>query len=464
MVSKNVTPDTPDDLRDFLDDKDKRSKAFETPETAQEFIEKYRAAANARDPDIDGQMNDQQKAALQEFLEANGYKRAEQRSGRVPADGDAVSGHKGAKAIYDHLGMDRKALTQIAASGHGAGVGHAEQFDDAGDFAIAVIKKLWQRGEPDARLKDLSEAVAGDGGVLVPEEFRAELLMIALETSVVRPRARVIPMGSASLRYPAIRDTTHATNVFGGVSGTWIAEAGSLSSATNQPRFSSVRLVANKLTGYSVVSQELIADSAIAMEGIIQSLYPEAIAYFEDDAFINGTGAGQPLGIINADGLISVAKESGQAATTIVWENILNMYSRMLPTSMGRAVWIAHADTFPQLATMALQVGTGGNGVWLANGVAGPPVTILGRPVIFTEKCQTVGTAGDIFFVDLAQYLIGDRQAMTMALSEHVNFTTDELTYRFTERVDGRPWVTSALTPRNGSTTVSPYLNLATRA
>ena len=113
---------------------------------------------------------------------------------------------------------------------------------------------------------------------------------------------------------------------------------------------------------------------------------------------------------------------------------------------------------------MSLNVGTGGSAIWLNNGVKGPPATILGRPVIFTEKAQTIGTAGDIYFADLSFYLIGDRQALTMAASPHANFTTDEMTWRFTQRVDGRPWIQSALTPRNGSNTVSPFVNLATRS
>ena len=84
--------------------------------------------------------------------------------------------------------------------------------------------------------------------------------------------------------------------------------------------------------------------------------------------------------------------------------------------------------------------------------------------MIITEKAQSLGTAGDIYFVDFGQYLIGDRQAITMARSEHVNFTTDELAWRFVERVDGRAWLQSALTPRNGTNTVSPFVNLATRS
>ena len=193
-------------------------------------------------------------------------------------------------------------------------------------------------------------------------------------------------------------------------------------------------------------------------------LFGQAIAYFEDVAFINGTGAGQPQGILNSDCLISVTKETGQAATTIVKENLDKMYSRMLPSSLGNSVWLAHNDTFPQLASLSQAVGTGGGPVWVSNVAGGPPNSIYGRPIIFTEKAQTLGTVGDIMLVDLSYYLIGDRQALTTSASPHVRFTTQETVFLFSERLDGRMWLDSALTPRNGSNTVSPAVALATRS
>jgi HK97 family phage major capsid protein len=465
MAPKLAIPTNPDDLREFVQDPARIQAAFKDPEAAVDFMEQYRKAANAEDPELDEQAEQAKAKSFIDILEKAGFVKQDARTTRLPmAETSTPANHRGQKAMYNHLGASRKSLIQIAATGRGPGVGHTGWEDsEFSDFLEAAITLLAGKGG-DVRLKDMSELIPGDGGVLVPEEFRAELMMLALEEAVIRSRARVIPMGSSSLRYPTIRDTSHATNVFGGMSGTWVAEGGSVSSATNQPSFSSVRLVANKLTAYSVASNELLSDSAISLEALILSLYPQAVAYFEDDAFINGTGVGQPLGIINAAALVSIAKETGQAATTLVWENLLNMYARMLPSSIGRAVWIAHNDVFPQLAVLALSVGTGGGPVWMGNGVGSPPITILGRPVIFTEKAQTLGTAGDIFFVDLSHYLIGDRQALTMNRSEHVLFTTDEIVWRFIQRLDGRPWLTSALTPRNGSNTVSPYLNLATRA
>jgi len=122
-----------------------------------------------------------------------------------------------------------------------------------------------------------------------------------------------------------------------------------------------------------------------------------------------------------------------------VWENIVKMFARMLPSSLGRAVWVASIDTFPELATMALSVGTGGSAIWLNNGAQGPPMTILGRPVMFTEKATgLLGAQGDISFVDFGFYLIGDRQVMSAMSSPHFKFQNDQTAYRIIERVDGR--------------------------
>ena len=470
---KLAVPNSPDALQEFLTDPKNLGKIGTSPEEMGQFIENYRQEVNKSDPRLQEQLTDLQKAGFKKFMEDNGYEKKPVIR-RLPGDDGGEPPAQGAgwnHPMYKGLNLTRQEARQVAANGRGLGTDQVGKFANAGDFLRKIGSTvnnfpggLDRLGNlPEARLKDMSSVISGDGGFLVPEEFRAELLKLALEQAIIRPRARIVPMTRQTLRYPAIRETSHASTVYGNVNASWIAEAASVSTVT-QPTFAQIRLDAKKLTGYTVASNELLEDSAIALEALIMSIFPEVLAYMEDDAFMVGTGAGQPLGILNADALVSVAKETGQAATTIVWENIIKMFSRMLPQSLGRGIWIAHQDTFPQLMTMSLSVGTGGAPVMLTNGAGGPPATMLGRPVILTEKCRSLGTAGDIFFVDLGYYLIGDRQALTIAASPHVNFTTDEMTWRFIQRVDGRPWITSALTPRNGSNTVSPYVALATRA
>jgi len=304
--------------------------------------------------------------------------------------------------------------------------------------------------------------VPSDGGFLIPEYLRSELLQVALEKSLIRPLARVIPMETLTVPFPTIDTTSNASSVFGGVIAYWTEESGALTD-TNA-KFGRVKLEAKKLTAYSEVPNELFTDSVISLESFIGQVFPQAISWFEDVAFFSGTGAGEPLGFLNADAAVPVTKDAGQTANTITWPNIVNMYSRMLPSSLGSAVWIAHIDTMPQLAQMALNVGTGGSAIWFTNGAEKYPMTILGRPVYFCEKAASVGSAGDINFVDLSYYLIGDRQTLMADTSPHYKFANDQTAMRFITRVDGRPWIQSAITPQTGSNTLSPFVKIAARA
>ena len=111
--------------------------------------------------------------------------------------------------------------------------------------------------------RNLGENFGDTGGFLVPEEFRPDLMQIPIEQSVIRPRAFTMPMASNTLRIPSIRDTSHASNLFGGVSASWGSEGEDVSSASNQPAFGQVVLDAKKLTGYSVISNELVQDLSL---------------------------------------------------------------------------------------------------------------------------------------------------------------------------------------------------------
>ena len=453
-----ATPARPEEVAEALTDKDKLAALMGADgklDTAklQEFVASY-TAETYRSDSMKAQLRAAVADGMKEFAAAAREGGAEPRLGHM-ADAKPQT--------YASLGLNREQRRQVAATGRGPGVALAGHWASLAEFMSAISPQSIARNGVPKILNDMSEAVSGDGGFLVPEEFRAELMVLALESALVRPRARVIPMSTTTVRLPSIRDASHASTVFGGVSASWVAEAASLASVT-QPTFAQIALTVRKLTGYTVASNELLADSAISLEALILALFGDALAYFEDDAFIAGTGAGQPLGVLNAAAMVSVTKETGQAAATIVYENLVKAFSRVLPQSMGTGVWYAHPDTFPQLAALSLAIGTGGSAVWISNIADGPPATIFGRPVIFTEKAKTLGTAGDIVFADFGFYLIGDRQAMQMASSPHVNFTTDEMAWRFVQRVDGRPWIQSALTPRNGTNTMSPFVSIATRS
>ncbi len=111
-----------------------------------------------------------------------------------------------------------------------------------------------------------------------------------------------------------------------------------------------------------------------------------------------------------------------------------------------------------------MTVGAGNAAVWIGggnfpSGANRPPMTLLGAPIIVSEKAKQLGTAGDISFVDFGYYLLGDRQAMSSRQSEDYKFQNDVTAFRWIERVDGRPWLEEAITPQNGGDTLSPFVN-----
>jgi HK97 family phage major capsid protein len=460
-------PDSPAGLAEVLNDAGKMRELWESKESLGEFIEGYANAVDKRDKgNVKAEIREQTQLVLAELLRDNGS------DAKPPVDLAAGPAHKQTPMISNLPTGIRKSLYNKRAPGvHADGI-----FDDAAEFFRATwhhSRRLKDWGELAPKVSKLQEIqnsygseVPGDGGFLIPEELRSEILQLALEEAVVRPRATVIPMSSLRVPIPTIDDTSHQSSILGGVVAYWTEEAAGLTES--QASFGRVVLDAKKLTAYAEVPNELLMD-APAFEGFFSSTFPKAINWYEDAAFLSGTGNGEPQGFINSPVAVVQAAEAGQLTGTIVWENIVKMYSRMLPTSLGRAVWIVSPDTFPQLATMALSVGTGGGPVWIGNfsggngGDAAPPATILGRPVLISEKVGPLSTTGDITFVDLSYYLIGDRMEMTSSASEHYKFANDKTAYRVVSRVDGRPWLQTALTPKNGGPTLSPIVQLASR-
>jgi HK97 family phage major capsid protein len=307
---------------------------------------------------------------------------------------------------------------------------------------------------------DYSSIEPSAGGFLVPESYRSELLSVALDEAIVRPLATVIPMSSSRQIVPGLDDTTHASSVFGGVLASWTEEGASL--GESEAKFARVVLQASKLAIRCDVPNELLQDASPGLDAILPALFGQAIAFFEDKAFLAGNGVGQPLGVLNSPALIVQAKETNQPAATVVYQNLANMYSRLLSRSRRKAVWVCSDETLPQLLELAIAVGTGGSWVPVLNTENGE-CRMLGLPAFFSEHMPRLGQQGDVALLDLSYYLVGDRAEMRLQASEHAQFTTDQTVYRCIERVDGRGWLQSAITPENGGPTRSCFVALAAR-
>jgi len=215
------------------------------------------------------------------------------------------------------------------------------------------------------------------------------------------------------------------------------------------------------LHAFVTATEELIED-APRLNSRLTKGAARAINWKANESLLFGTGAGQPLGFDNSASKISVAKEGSQAAATIVAKNVAKMYSRVMNPS--RSVWFVNQDTLPEFLTMTL----GDQPIWIApNGFMGNAAggTLLGRPVMFSENCATLGTNTDIMLIDpMGYYLVKKSGGIKFNSSIHLYFDYDVQAFKWTFRLGGMPYLNAAVSPKNGSSTKSHYVTLATRA
>jgi HK97 family phage major capsid protein len=252
---------------------------------------------------------------------------------------------------------------------------------------------------------------------------------------------------------------------FGAVQAYWAAESATV--AASQVKLRKIELELKKLFALGYATDELLQDAA-ALEAIMVSAFRTEIGFRTEDSVYRGTGDGMPLGIMKSPSLITQAIEGTQTIANtnqFIAANVAKMLSRVPASLWGDLVFLMTPELLPYL----VQAVIGTNGVVPVflppNGLADSPMgTILGRPAIFSDYCEAVGTPGDIMAAALSQYALADKASEQVAQSMHVRFLTDEMTYRVTYRVDGQPEWRTALTPYKGGNTRSPFIVLNTRS
>lgn len=310
----------------------------------------------------------------------------------------------------------------------------------------------------------LGELIPQDGGFLVGTDRQASIIERMYDVGSLLSRATMfsISANSNGMTFYRSAESSRANGSRrGGILYYWAAEAAE--KTASHPTFEELELKLHKIVGLVYATDELLADAA-ALEGWILRYLPEELRFGVEDAMIRGTGAGMPLGILNSGCLVTQGAEVGQAADTIVAENVINMWSRRWLGGRNY-IWIVSQDSEPQLHQMGLAAGLGGALVYMPpGGLSGAPYgSLYGRPVIVSEYADTVGDVGDIILADMGEYLMIDKGGMQSASSIHVRFVNDETVFRFVYRVDGQPAWSTALTPYLSTNTVSPFVALAAR-
>lgn len=347
-----------------------------------------------------------------------------------------------------------------------------QHFSSFGEQLQAVARYAIAGKDPHALDPRLVRAPTGAGevdpsagGFLVQTDFATAVFARAYDMGEILSRVQKLSLSTQAnaIKIPGVDETSRATGSrWGGVQSYWVGEG--IGVNATKPKFRLIELDLKKLMANWYVSDELMADASV-MNSIATQAFSEEIMFMTEDAIFRGSGAGQPQGYLNSAAKIAIAKETGQAAKTIVKENLDKMWSRLWSRSKRNAVWLANQDTFPQLNSLVQVVGTGGVPVYMpANGLSASPYNmLLNRPVIEVEYADTLGQEGDLSLVDLSQYVLADKGGVQAASSMHVAFLTDEMVFRITYRVDGEPIWHAPLTPYKGSNTLSPFITLAQR-
>ena len=334
-------------------------------------------------------------------------------------------------------------------------------FQNFGEYVRAVVEARHDR--PDPRLSraptGAGETSPTAGGFLVPEAFSDVILTTLYEdrTSILSYLQRFnIPEGSNTLRVPGVDETSRANGYrWGGVLADFVDEG--TVEAPEFPRYKSTQFAAEKLIGYVVLTNELMADVE-NLDTFLRRAIADELRYKLEQYILSsaGTGAGRPLSVLNSPALVTVAKTSAQASGTLTELNLRTMLYALPAPSRRRAIWAASESAMELVENFEAVTRP-------ASGSTNPDdlPRIKGRPVIETDVLPAVGTPGDVLLIDPAWYGFASKP-MASALSAHVLFTSDQAVLRVTWRCDGRPLVSAPIAATDGASR-SAFVALAAR-
>ena len=365
------------------------------------------------------------------------------------------------KQFADAAGKSRKNAVPAIFGPDGAG----DPKKTFGSFLLAVRRNDHKALEAlGSRWVDWSEGKAAmssqggtAGGYTVPTDFLPRLFQYVSEKAIVRPRAYRHPMRGQAVEIPYLDQVTAQSAgdsaYFGGFVLRWGEEASTINES--EPSVKQLKLVAHELKGYAYLSNTLLHDEAVGLEAVLYQLMGDAVAWYEDYHFLRGDGAGKPLGAATWAGAISVSRNT---ANQFKLDDAAQMLSRLTPGWNPQSTcWAMHPYVQRYLWQMA---DAAGNVIYIDNARERPQTMLFGFPVCVTEKLPALGTAKDVLLGDWSKYVVGDKQEVEFAYSEHYRFLNNQGTWRVVTRLDGQPWMRDKVTLADASSSVSPFVYL----
>ncbi|MBA7477127.1 hypothetical protein ES707_12525 [subsurface metagenome] len=303
--------------------------------------------------------------------------------------------------------------------------------------------------------RGFSMEIGEEGGFLVPDLLAERILRVGPESSVVRPRCTKIPPDSlhpdAKTGIPTVDSEE---GVLGGLQVSWLAE-GAEKPEIEKPKLVMVELEPMEVAAHCTVSDKLLRNAS-AVSIFLESVFRSALYAEEDYQCIQGDGVGKPLGFLNSAAKILVPRDT---ATTFKFADVAQMMTVFYYSSWSSAVWLINHSVMAQLIEM---VDAGSHRVFIGSDPSKLlPPSLLGIPVVFSDRNPVLGATGDVCLLDLGFYLLKNGAGPFIRASEHMRFTENLTVIKMWYGCDGSPWLRKPILMKDGVTKRSPFIILA---
>ena len=333
-------------------------------------------------------------------------------------------------------------VPSLAARNHG--------FETRREYYAAIVANSPGQGKTltDLRLRPFYNASVG---FALPAEHNAEVLKAVLTPDSIGGRCRLWQAGKSNVSVPVDTNPPWASPI----QVTWLGgPTGDTTIATpSKPELERHNYALNRAAVLVPVTNELLEDAPL-LESYLDETGPAALRWALDFEIVHGVGVARPLGILNADCLITVSPGSPAVLNYDALTGMLNSFGG----DRSQAVWLAHPDTEQTLLNVR---DSNGNPVYLF----GPGESIgriFGMPVLPHEVCNASGSKGDLILADFSQYHLVAK-TRRRAPSVHIWFDQDLAAFRFVLPTDGAPLLSQPTSSRVGGGQRSPFVCLGVR-
>jgi HK97 family phage major capsid protein len=322
------------------------------------------------------------------------------------------------------------------------------KFLDGEEYRSAFLSYLTkgQTGLTGDEYRAMSEGSNADGGFLPATEFYNQLIKKRFLTNGMRQVANVMPLGT--FKTDIVMESTFAT-------ASYESEAAAKSESSGQ--FSNVVLQPHTMRVFSKISNELLADApsrgpGFSIESILADQFGRVMGEKEEDAFVQGTGSGQPSGILSyitgfSGGVIT--KVTTATNNVIVAQDLLNVVYSLPRQYRQNAKWVMTDAMFSKIRALLQGVSSTQTGTvpfaWsMGDGRLqdGEPDRLLGYPVVCVAKGPDYPSAGTArvmaAFGDFGYYHIGERESVSIKVARETFLQNNQTGYFAFARHDGK--------------------------